>query len=87
MGKTKNKLLRWLLTKFLVEAVDPLCEDNNELLDVSDNVPLKLNLQKLLAPYFNDVKIHFYGSRIVGAYTEDSDLDIFVEIGEKKIHC
>lgn len=28
-----------------------------------------------------DIKVHFYGSRVIGLASNDSDLDIFVEIG------
>lgn len=29
-----------------------------------------------------DAKIHYYGSRIMGVGTNDSDIDIFIEVGE-----
>lgn len=42
---------------------------------------IKHNLQMDLDRHFSNVKIHFFGSRIIGLATKESDLDIFIEIG------
>lgn len=45
--------------------------------------PIVESLKSLLSPRFGDIKIHFYGSRIIGVADESSDLDIFIDIGGK----
>ena len=42
---------------------------------------IKSNLQSLLNKEFKKPNIHFYGSRIIGVAENNSDLDIFIEIG------
>lgn len=40
------------------------------------------SLAKNLKQKFPSVNVHYYGSRMMGVGTSDSDIDIFVEFGE-----
>lgn len=42
---------------------------------------IKANLQSLLKKPFGNPNVHFYGSRMIGVAENNSDLDIFIEIG------
>lgn len=41
------------------------------------------NLDRILKNEGMNVKIHFYGSRVIGLANKDSDLDIYIEYGTK----
>lgn len=47
--------------------------------EIYDN--LKFDLEELLRNYYDNVEVHFFGSRLMGLADDKSNLDIFVEIG------
>ena len=42
---------------------------------------VKLNLRTNLHDHYDNLSVHFYGSRVIGLADDKSDLDIFIEIG------
>lgn len=67
------------------EVVENLRKKSVELADLSHYIEIKDNIKKVvgnLFPYSN-IEIHFFGSRIIGVGSDDSDLDIFVDIDGK----
>lgn len=59
-------------------------ETSKKLADIALYDSIRKNLEAIGEknfPYSN-IKIHFFGSRIIGLATEESDLDIFVEIDD-----
>lgn len=83
----KSKAVRAFLAGLMSKAdqfIDSASENSKELQDESKYEKLKSSLEKHLRPYFNNLKVHFYGSRIIGVATEQSDLDISIEISELK---
>lgn len=72
-------------TRIFLDTVDatinPAIKESEALQSDSKYEALKLNLQMDLNQHFANAKIHLYGSRVIGLATKDSDLDIFIEIG------
>lgn len=62
-------------------VVDSATAEGESLKNDSKYDALKLNLQMDLDQHFTNAVIHLYGSRVIGLATKESDLDIFVEIG------
>lgn len=61
-----------------------MCNKSQALKDELQYEKIKLDLKFLIGRYSDNVKIHLFGSRIIGLAKVDSDLDIFVEIGNFK---
>lgn len=71
--------------KFLTtvdDTIDKMCIESKEMISSYQNNAIKSNLQSHLMQYFENINVHLYGSRIIGLATKESDLDIFIEIGE-----
>ena len=80
-----RKELRLRQTRKFLDSVDihvdSAIKESEELRDESKYETLKHNLQMDLTQHFANSKIIFYGSRINGLATKESDLDILIEIG------
>jgi DNA polymerase sigma len=57
----------------------------NESARQSHYEQIQSSLRRLLSSDFKDGEIHFYGSRVIGVDTVQSDLDIFIDV-ERKFH-
>lgn len=44
---------------------------------------IRQDIKNILSRTFGNVDVHFFGSRIIGLGTPDSDLDIFIDLGGK----
>jgi hypothetical protein len=89
MVKAKYKPFHALFKSVMQDSdlkVDHLCQLSKNLQNNSLQYEhLRVNLQNLLSSNLtigNNVNVYFYGSRISGLATSDSDLDIYVEIGQ-----
>lgn len=60
-----------------------LTEASKRLKDSYNYESIRRSLENLCRASFGPVAVHFFGSRIIGLATETSDLDIFIDIGEK----
>lgn len=84
MVKSKYKPFHAFAKRVIAEGdqvVDRICGDSRRLQSVDRYEGLRVRLQTLLQSKYYNVKVHLYGSRILGLATNESDLDIFVEIG------
>ena len=62
-------------------TINFMCNQSQALKDEQQYEKIKLDLKLLLGNYADNAKIHLFGSRIIGLAKDDSDLDIFIEIG------
>lgn len=63
-------------------VVATMCETSKKLTDPAIYEPIRQNLKALaLAQFPNSAEVHFFGSRTMGLAIDESDLDIYVEIG------
>lgn len=62
-------------------TVKPMFLKSEFLKDEKRYEELKEQLELLLEEHYENVKVHFFGSRIIGLADDESDLDIFIEIG------
>ncbi|KAG5674619.1 hypothetical protein PVAND_004573 [Polypedilum vanderplanki] len=62
-------------------VIDAAYNEGIALKNDSKNESLKNTLEMLLEKFFHiNVKVHFFGSRVIGLASDKSDLDIFIEI-------
>jgi hypothetical protein len=64
--------------------VNALCRESEKLKFEPQYEGLRIGLQNILQLRFKNVRVHLYGSRFIGVATNESDLDIYVEIGVLK---
>lgn len=62
-----------------------MCSQSEALKSEHQYETIKFDLVSVLQDLYNHANIHLFGSRIIGLAKNDSDLDIFVEIGNFKI--
>lgn len=60
-------------------ALDEAFEEAQQLKDLRDYKQIRKNLSRKI----QGAKFWFYGSRVMGVGDQDSDLDIFVDIGKQ----
>lgn len=68
--------------KFLISAdtqIAGLVKQSKQLKDVKNYEEIRLSIEQLTRGKLSSVKVHFFGSRIIGLANPKSDLDIFVE--------
>lgn len=63
-------------------VVSRMRESSKKLTDRGIYEPIRQNLKALACSQFpnSDIEVHFFGSRVIGVATDQSDLDIFIEI-------
>lgn len=85
MVKTKYKKFHSLVLEMLKmkdSSVDLSCAKSMNLQNEHQYEALRTNLEEKISSLHDNVQIHFYGSRIIGLANDESDLDIYVEIGD-----
>ena len=68
------------------QIVKQMAEKSKKLVDVEEMFkPIRNNLMSITQAQFpnSSIDIHFFGSRVIGVATDESDLDIFIEIDGK----
>lgn len=75
--------------QFLAKPLDKICKDamaeGKALRNYEKHDIVKNDILKLITPIYPRAKVHFFGSRINGLGSKDSDIDIFFEL-EKPIN-
>lgn len=61
--------------------IDSMYQQSFNLKNEDKYDSVKLNLQTHLKRHYDNFSVHFYGSRVIGLAENNSDLDIFIEIG------
>jgi predicted nucleotidyltransferase len=64
-------------------AADFLADTSKILISDWKFEEISQSIKTLVSRAFGRVNVHFFGSRIIGLGTPDSDLDIFVDLGGK----
>lgn len=74
-------IARDFMRNFEIEVANSKA-DSKRLTDLSRYEIVRKNLESIADRTFGSLtsKVHFYGSRVIGVASEESDLDIFVEI-------
>ncbi|KAL5274449.1 hypothetical protein ACFFRR_000905 [Megaselia abdita] len=75
--------------QFLAKPLDKICMDamaeGKALRNYEKHDKVKKDILRLITPSYPDAKVHFFGSRINGLGSRDSDIDLFLEL-EKPIN-
>lgn len=74
-----------IFLKDYMEKVHGMRDKSKQLKDTSQYASIGENVKKLIGTAFphSSIEVHFFGSRIIGLGTDESDLDIFVDIDGK----
>lgn len=84
MNFNANRAYDWL--KSYDGEIKKLSDTSKDLRNLTKYEEIRRSIQKAAAGALglalSSVKVHYYGSRVVGIATEDSDLDIFLELNE-----
>lgn len=56
---------------------------SKELKDLSHYEHVRLNVKAIVGRKFGNVDVHLFGSRVMGLATDESDLDIYIDLGGK----
>ena len=80
LAKHKNKTGDFLSSCDTI--VNSLCSKGVALMDETEYDGIKMSLEALLRKHYDTVKVYFFGSRFIGLANDNSDLDIFVDIGK-----
>lgn len=73
--------IRQFIQNCHVNIIHQICE-SEALKDEHQYAEMKSMLLNTLSETYPSVKIHFFGSRIIGLAGKNSNLDIFIEIGK-----
>lgn len=68
------------------DKVEELTQTSKYLKDLSNYTQIEKSIEKSAASEFGYVDVHFFGSRIIGLATNESDLDIFVDVTGDKFY-
>ncbi|CRK98425.1 CLUMA_CG011783, isoform A [Clunio marinus] len=78
----ESKEVKYFLDNY-ENIIKSLSENSTKLKDLSQYESVRESLKALVSNILKtSVEIHFFGSRVIGLATEESDLDIFVEVDE-----
>lgn len=75
-----EKRIKQFLSKPLDKVVNSAMADGKALREYGKHEKLRQDILRLITPRYPEAKIHFFGSRINGLGSKDSDIDIFLEL-------
>lgn len=77
--------------QFLAKPLDKICKDaiaeGKALRHYDKHEIVKKDILRLATPLYPNAKVHFFGSRINGLGSRDSDIDIFLELERPINEC